>query len=257
MNEFNYKDNYINWLKNNIDEYKVDDNIYRITLPFTDSNNTETEVYIIKEGNNDFTITDDGYTFSELEFLGFDFSTPRRKEIIHSLATNYGVSIGESNELYVKANSETLAFKKHLLIQCMIKISDLCILSPSNIKTLFNEDVENFFDNNDIRYMKDLSFTGKSMLQSNYDFGIGKTKNSPERIIKLINNLDSQHVKSAIFSWEDVKDVRPKDTKLITIINDNNKKISKTHLTALNEYGINTFMWSDRMNKSNMSLLTA
>lgn len=257
MDSFNFKDNYINWLKNNIEEYKVSENIYRITFPFTDSNNTETEVYVIKENEDNFTITDDGYTFGELEFSGFDFNTPKRREIIESLVNNYGVSINDSNELFVTSTAQTLAFKKHLLIQCMIKISDLCILSPSNIKTLFNEDVENFFDIHDIRYMKDLSFTGKSTLQSNYDFGIGKTKRSPERIIKLINNLDSQHVKSTIFSWEDVKEVRPKDTKLITIINDKNKKISTNHITALNEYGINTLIWSDRENKKNIDFLTA
>lgn len=257
MNKFNFKNNYINWLKNNIEEYKIKDNIYRITFPFTDSHNTETEVYIIKESDDEFTITDDGYTFGELEFSGFDFNTPRRKELIESLINNYGIILSDSNELLVKATSQTLAFKKHLLIQCMIKISDMCILSPSNIKTLFNEDVETFFDTHDVRYMKDLSFTGKSTLQSNYDFGIGRTKKAPERIIKLINNLDSQQVKSVIFSWEDVQYVRPKDTKLITIINDKNKKISNTHLTALNEYGINTIMWSDREDKKNIEFLTA
>lgn len=257
MDNFNYKDNYINWLKNNIDEYKVSDNTYRLTFPFTDSNNTEMEVYIIKNNNNDFLITDDGYTFSELELLGFDFRTPRRRELIDSIIHNYGVSLNENLELFISANDNNLAFRKHLLIQCMVKISDICILTPSNIKTLFNEDVENYFEKYDIRYMKDLSFTGKSLLQSNYDFGLGKTKNAPERIIKLINNIDAQHVKSVIFSWEDVKHVRPKDTQLITIINDTCKKAPKSHMTALEEYGIGAMLWSDKENKNNIALLTA
>ena len=51
---------YIDWLKQNISEYKVNDNIYRITLPFLDRNNDYVDIYILDKGNGLYTITDDG-----------------------------------------------------------------------------------------------------------------------------------------------------------------------------------------------------
>ena len=37
---------YIDWLKQNISQYKVNDSIYRITLPFLDRNNDYIDIYI-------------------------------------------------------------------------------------------------------------------------------------------------------------------------------------------------------------------
>lgn len=250
-----YVNNYLQWLKNNIDEYKINDKIYRITLPFTDINNTSTEIYIVENNDNSYTITDDGYTFSEFNFNEFDYKTKRRSEIINSIIIKYGVSLGENYELFIECTKDTLAFKKHLLVQCIIKISDLCILSQNNIKTLFNEDVENYFEEIDVRYMKDISFIGKSGLQSNYDFGIGKTKKYPERAIKLVNNFETQQVRSLIFSWEDIKKVRNKNNQLITIINDKNKKVSKSKIDALKEYNILSILWSEKELEKNKNIL--
>lgn len=39
-----------------------------------------------------------------------------------------------------------------MLTQCMMKVSDLFVLSQSNVKLLFIEDVKNFFEQNNIRY---------------------------------------------------------------------------------------------------------
>ncbi len=252
--QFNYIDNYLKWLRDNTFEKKVNNNISRLTFPFLDNNNTMTELYIINN-NDKFKITDDGYTFSELEFVNFDFSSPRRKKIIENILNNHGVSIDDNNALFVEATKETLAFKKHLLIQCMLKINDLTHLSKSNIKTLFNEDVETFMFENDVRFMKDIALVGKSKLQSNYDFAIGKSKSAPERVIKLINSIDSTQIKSVIFSWEDVKECRDPNSKLITIINDLNKKVSNDNINAFKEYNIDTILWSQK--QDNLYKLTA
>ena len=42
---------YVDWLKQNIDQYKVNETTYRITLPFLDRNNDHIEMYIIDNGN--------------------------------------------------------------------------------------------------------------------------------------------------------------------------------------------------------------
>ena len=243
--ELDYVDNYLKWLKNNTLQVQIDKNISRLTFPFVDNNNTATELYIINNKDN-YTITDDGYTFSELELVNFDFNSGRRKSIIDKILNNYAVNKDDDNALYVECTKETLALKKHLLIQCILKINDLTQLSHNNIKTLFNEEVENFMLDNDIRYTKDIVLIGKSKLQSNYDFTIGRSKRAPERIIKLIKSIDSNQVKGTIFSWEDVKENRDYDSQLITIINDPNRKASKDSLNAFKEYNIKPLLWSER-----------
>ncbi|GAA0123855.1 MAG: DUF1829 domain-containing protein [Clostridium argentinense] len=256
MNEkTNFIKIYMDWLQENTREKKINSNTYRITFPFLDSNNTMTELYIVEKDHNTYLITDDGSTFGELDLIGFDFKSTRRKSIINNIINNHGVNISTDNELYIECTKETLAFKKHLLIQCILKISDLCQLSYSNIKTLFNEEVEKFLEENDVRFIKDIVLIGKSKLQSNYDFAIAKSKNAPERVIKLINNIDSTQVKSIIFSWEDVRDTRNADAKLITIINDTNKKVSVDNINAFNEYQIKPILWSE--SNRNIGLLTA
>ena len=40
---------YIKWLNENIEQYKVSDNISRITLPFMDKNNDFIDIYIINQ----------------------------------------------------------------------------------------------------------------------------------------------------------------------------------------------------------------
>ena len=70
---------YLKWLEENIYQFKVNDNIYRITLPFLDRNNDCIEIYIIKKGDDSFFITDDGLTLSDLESSGFNIFTSKRK----------------------------------------------------------------------------------------------------------------------------------------------------------------------------------
>lgn len=121
-------------------------------------------------------------------------------------------------------------------------------LSRKNIKSLFLEDVQTFLDDNDIRYIENVSFSGKSKLMSNYDFGIGKSKNAPERIIKVINNLDLNQAKNTIFSWTDTVEERKNKSVLYTFIRDTDKKISKDAINALEEYSITPVLWSKREN---------
>lgn len=136
----------------------------------------------------------------------------------------------------------------------MLKINDLTQLSQNNVKTLFNEEVGNFFIDHDIRFMTDIVLVGKSKLQNNFDFGIGRSKKESERFIKVINHADLSQMKNVMFSWEDIKDTRG-DAKLITIINDLVKMPTDDNLTALKEYGIKIIFWSKK--EESIKLLSA
>lgn len=237
----------IGWLKQNISEYKVNDNIYRITLPFLDRNNDYVDIYILDKGNGWYTITDDGYTISDLKLGGFDIgASAKRRSLLDFIVLSYGINRSEHNELMVDCTENDLPVKKHMLAQCMVKVSDMFYLSRSNVQSIFLDDVQNFFDKNDIRYVNNICLIGKSKLATHYDFAVARSKRSPERLIKVVNNMDLNAARNIIFSWNDTKDMRQQGTKLYTFIQDTDKKISEDAIRAIQEYGINTALWTEK-----------
>jgi len=136
--------------------------------------------------------------------------------------------------------------KKHMLAQCIQKIEDLFCLAQPNIKSLFLEDVQAYLDINDIRYIPDVSFIGKSKLPTSYDFAIPKSKKAPQRIIKVVNTLTIDYTRSILFTWGDISEVRKDSSMLYTFIQDDEKKVSSDALTALKEYDIEPVLWSNR-----------
>lgn len=245
--EKDFKKIYINWLNENIEQYKISDTVYRLTLPFLDRNNDCIELFIKLLDDERYYITDDSETINELKLSQFDiFTGTRRREIFDSILAAHGVSFSKNDELYITCSRNSLAQSKHMLSQCIIKVSDMFYLSRKNVKSIFIEDVQNFLDINNIRYIENVSFSGKSKLMSNYDFGIGKSNVAPERIIKVINNFDTTQAKNIIFSWTDTVEERKNKSQLYTFIQDFEKTISKEALSALKEYSIVPVLWSKR-----------
>ena len=245
--EKDFKKIYINWLNEYIEQYKISDTVYRLTLPFLDRNNDCIELFIKLLDDERYYITDDSETINELKLSQFDiFTGTRRREIFDSILAAHGVSFSKNDELYITCSRDSLAQSKHMLSQCIIKVSDMFYLSRKNVKSIFIEDVQNFLDINNIRYIENVSFSGKSKLMSNYDFGIGKSNVAPERIIKVINNFDTTQAKNIIFSWTDTVEERKNKSQLYTFIQDFEKPISKEALSALKEYSIVPVLWSKR-----------
>ena len=145
--DIDFSKQYLEWLKQNIEQYQVRDSIFRITLPFLDRNNDCVEVYIVDNGDGTYQITDDGATINDLEFSGFDIETSeRRKKILNSIIAAYGITRLDTNELVVKCTRDDLPLKKHMLAQCMVKVSDMFYLSKNTIQSVFLDDVQSFFD---------------------------------------------------------------------------------------------------------------
>lgn len=246
MKSIDFKKNYIDWLNESIEQHKINNSIYKISLPFLDIHNDYIELYIVETANG-LKLTDDSYVLNDLMLCGCDiFSTNRRKAIFNEIINSHGVSCSPSNELFTMTNLSDLPQKKHMLSQCIQKVSDLFYLSQPNIKSLFLEDVQSFLDRNDVRYMPNISLVGKSKLPTNYDFAIPKSKQAPERMIKVVNSLTRDYAKTIIFSWQDTINTRPGDSRLYTFIHDTDRKVSSDALAALSEYSISPIVWSKR-----------
>jgi len=90
--DINFKKIYLDWLNENIEQYKIKQNIFRITLPFLDINNDHTEFYIEKLDDNFYRLSDDGNTLNELELSNFDiFNSKRRIEIFNNVLNGHGI----------------------------------------------------------------------------------------------------------------------------------------------------------------------
>lgn len=247
----NFKDDYVKWLYENIEQYKISQNIYRITFPFLDRNNDCTEIYIKIDGNN-YTLTDDGETIGELELSNFNlFSSQKRVDIFNRILLAHGVKKSDDNELYIICSKEELPQKKHMLSQCMIKVSDLFYTAKNTVQSLFLEDVQNYLDEKDIRYTPNVSFPGISGLITNYDFAIPKSKHAPERILKVVNNIDQTQANSIMFLWNDTRQMRDDDSVLYVFLQDKGRKISDTITTSLKNYNIIPVAWSLRTHYTN------
>jgi len=244
----NIVDGYFAWLKDSTFFSVLNDTVTRISLPFLDRNNDYTEIYMVRRSENEFFLTDDGATYSELEFSGFNFTKDRLK-ILNTIIASHGVSMDGNNALCVTADSDSLFFKKHMLLQCIVKVSDMFILKNPRKDSLFTEDIAAFLDENNVRYTPNISISGKSKLLNYFDFAVPgiKNRNIPDKFIKGISNLDNQKARLLIFGWEDIREARD-NTEMFVFVNGVDKSIRASAFSSLQEYDIKPFDWQHRKN---------
>jgi len=238
-------DNYYKWLKDKtilkqIGEY------CEITTPYLDRHNDYIQIYL-KQRNDGFILTDDGYTIVDLIHSGCSIDSPKRKKILQVTLNGFGVQL-EGEELTVKANTDNFAFKKHSLLQAILAVNDMFYLANSTVASLFFEDVRSWLDLSDIRYTERVTFMGHSSYPRTFDFVISKSKNAPERIIKTVNHPKKAYVDSLIMDWIDTKDTRPENSKPYALLNDNEREVQTSVIDALESYNIKPILWTKRDN---------
>jgi hypothetical protein len=237
---------YMNWLKEKV-TFKDINGILQITSPLLDRNNDRMQIYVIPDGDT-LILSDDGQIINELQMSGCDiFSSNKRKEILDGILNKFGVK-RDKEELFVKATINDFPQKKHFLLQAMLSVNDMFMTSRESITSIFLEEVEIFLAKNDVRYSENVSFVGKSGFTHNYDFIISKYKQAPERIIKAINNPTRDKAETLLFSWDDIRETRKSEAVLYAFLNDNDKKINKSILSAFAEYDVKPILWTQKEN---------
>lgn len=240
----NFVESYINWLNANINLKKIDDWI-EINTPFLDNHNDHLQIYVKAIGNKKYILTDDGYIISNLILSGCDLSTSKRKDILELIIKRFGINL-DNDALIIETTEEDFPQKKHMLLQAMMSVSDMFMLTRSKVVNIFLEEIETFFDYNEIRYISSVQFNGISGFTHLFDFAIPKTKNNPERLLKAINNPTRSKAESALFAWDDVKKTRKTDSRFLVLLNDTEKNIESNIIKAFERYNVGVIPWSER-----------
>lgn len=234
---------YIEWLR---EKFKVEDikGVCEITTPFLDRHNDQLQIYV-KKSDGGLVLTDDGYTISDLRLSGCEFTTEKRRQMLHSILNGFGVRLKE-DELVIEARPDNFPQKKHNLIQAILSINDLFVMAAPMVATIFREDVERYLRLNEIRFTPSVNFTGRSGFIHLFDFVIPSSKVKPERILRAINRPGRQNVTSLIFSWSDTKEVRAPNSTAYGVLNDLEQPINPDLISGLKQYDITPLPWSKR-----------
>lgn len=244
--------NYYKWLNDNTYINKcTNSSVFEITTPFLDNHSDCIQLYIIPLENGKFKISDDSYTINNLELSGCDFSqSEKRKQILQQTLNIHGIKQNDK-ELYVEATSTDFALRKHRILQAILAINDMFYLSSANINSLFLEKVTKWLQDNNIRYTPSIKITGKSGMDTCFDFSIPASPqhNIGERLIKVVNKTSMEFVKVILFGWQDTYEIRynsSPNVMLYTVLNDEDSVIKEDYLQALQNYNVIPISWSKK-----------
>lgn len=235
------EDVYLSWLKEKINIRSINQCV-EITTPFLDRHNDYIQIYALKSEHG-YTLTDDGYTITDLEQSGCSFSSQKRLDLLKLTLNGFGVKKIE-NRLEVQATKESFSLHKHNLVQSILAVNDMFYLSQPLVTSLFYEDVADWLESQNIRALSKVKFAGKSGLDHQFDFAIPKSKDKPERFIKAINNPSKDNATSMAFAWLDTKEDRPPESRFYGFLNDTDHPVANEILEAMLRYDVQPVLWS-------------
>jgi hypothetical protein len=236
-------DQYVAWLKDKTTLRQVEDWI-EITTPYLDRHNDYLQIYATRK-NQQYILTDDGYTIEDLEQSGCKLESPKRQDLLRMTLNGFGVQLKE-RALEIHASADNFALRKHSLIQAMLAVNDMFYLATPTVASVFYEDVVAWLDVCEVRYTPKVKFTGRTGYDHLFDFVIPKSRLQPERILQTINRPNRDTAQAVAFAWIDTKEVRPKDSKAYALLNDSEQPISAAVSDALRNYDVTPLAWSDR-----------
>lgn len=237
---------YLNWLRSSFKGRDINDKLVTIQTPFVDNQNDFILIYVKKDKSN-YYITDDGRTIFDLETMGVNL-TEKRKSQIKEFVNAQGVKYNElSSEIYVETTEEVLPQRKNDLLQTIINISDMFLVSQSNIKNLFFEEVEEYFKRRRILFNSNVYMSGSGGIKHKIDFLIPREE-KVSQIVKTINIPSKEKFENLLFTFIDIDkhNFQYKGSEKIIFINDLEKEVKQEHLGLIKTYGVKPILWSER-----------
>jgi len=236
-------DDYVAWLRDKTTLREVNDWV-EITTPYLDRHNDFLQIYA-KRQNSGYLLTDDGYIIEDLVQSGCKLESEKRQALLKMTLNGFGVK-RQDDALQVHASPDNFALRKHNLVQAMLAVNDMFSLAGPVVESLFHEDVEQWLNAHEIRFIPRVKFSGVSGYDHLFDFVIPKSNRQPERILHAINRPSRDTAQSLAFSWIDTREARPPDSRAYAFLNDSERRLPTPVLDALRNYGVNPLPWSQR-----------
>jgi hypothetical protein len=234
---------YIQWLKEEISVLPLGEDVCEITTPFLDRYNDYLQVYMT-EKDGVLTFSDGGYSLSELETSGIDL-VGRKRDIFEEILRSFGIIL-ENRQLTVTASPDDAPQRKHDLVQAMLAINDMYVLARPSTVRIFKQEVENFFDEKDIRFSTNIRLIGKSGFNHQFDFIIPHSRLRPDRVLRALSHPDKNTASPYIWQVSDVRNARKDELEAIAVMNDHDFKIKPEIELAFKHYDIFPFRWTQR-----------
>lgn len=227
-----------------------------ISTPFIGLFNDTLDIYAKRQGDK-VVLSDDGNTMRNLELSGMEISrSPKRKEILERILINYGVRLS-NNELITEATAKDFPQKKLNLLSAISETNDLYYLARHTVASVFREDVKTYLDEQELIYTPHFISKGSTGLEFTFDFQIAYKHT--EIVIKSFNSINKMNLPHFLFTWDDIKKIRERQTekKLVglAVINDVNRTVNEEYIEALNNYGAEHILWSQRHKPENTQKL--
>lgn len=235
---------YYTWLRDRTSVQDVDGQWSVITTPYLDRHNDYLQIYVRALQSGGYELSDDGYTITDLANSGCDLSTPRRQQLLHTTLNGFGVT-RDGDALVVRCERDQFANKKHNLVQAMISVNDMFYTTMPQQSSVFVEDVSHWFDSKDIRYTSHIKLTGTSGIDHRFHFVIPKSHQAPERLVQVINRLDSDATQLALFQFNDIRNNRAQPPQCVVLMNDA-RDVRASLVHSFRNYDITPVLWSQR-----------
>jgi hypothetical protein len=237
-------DEYTKWLRDKSQLREISSGIVEVTTPHLDRHNDCFQFYVKQDGNR-YLLTDDGAVIRDLKGSGCSLDSKKRRELLSQTLNGFGVQL-QGDEITVEATKGSFPLRKHNLVQAMLAVNDLFYLATPMVTSLFLEDVTNWLNANDVRFLPNVRFNGQSGYEHRFDFAIPSSKTSPERLVRAINRPDRDAAEAMVFAWMDTKAVRPEASESYALLNDVDSSVGSAVTEALTKYDVIPIPWSQR-----------
>jgi hypothetical protein len=201
---------YLSWVQENqkyiqlADSSKID-----IQTPFLDPYGDNIS-FVAERVGNQIRFSDEGYTLWNLEMNGFRIRKQDqvRYKLLSAILLIDRVRMNDKNEIFKVVDTIEIGQTIHEMTQAILKVYELNSLKKEIVQSVFREDVAAYFESNenDFRFMRDFSITGRSQLSYSFDYVfIGKNS---RKILRIQENLTRTVVESMIATVADTAEFR-------------------------------------------------
>ncbi len=253
------KKNYLEFMKDNLTYSSLSNGFLRVDTPFYDNSGQQIILYADKIDDKKLLLTDGGYTIDELEtHSGIVFSKSRNKRnILTKQMTAYGVNYkSNENSLSLETTFSDFPSAKNQLIQAMFFASDMFMLSDKSVKSIFQDDVAQFLEDNEIRSLRNFSYVANTGVSHKFDFSIAGFKEIPDKLIKTISTPNNElYAKALITDVSFTRDGYERNADYFAFLNDQKTEVNKKIISLLEYENIKCVPYSEKENV--VSLLRA